>query len=314
MKDRRKGFFAGYESLIPMLTLVALIPASCSKQEENRIPAPSAMISTDLVVRRDFTRTVTGYGYVRPLKEADIVAYTQGRLTHIWVGNGEEVEKGQRLLAIEGYYRVKEEEELGPNERPGPENEIIPIVKTAPMAGSFSLTKTLWSTVRAGEILAQVIDLDDLLAEIEFFSADVESIRIGQLATISASAGQGTGTVTFVSQRIDPRSGGRKVGIEVTQGEPRKVLPGDFVRADLVVARRSSSLAVPKGAVLNDHGSYVVFVKEGQGYRKRSIGTGWRDEGFVEAREGVRENEEVVTVGAYELLHRGIEEKIKPED
>ncbi len=307
----------GHVTLVVSFSLATLIPLSCSNRDEHpQIPAQS-MVKTARVIQRDFKEEATGYGYTRPSRQVEVVSYTRGRLERIWTRDGEKVVKGQRLFSIEGYFRIKEKEELGPREGEVPRGDANhQIIKTSPMEGYVSLRKYPGQAVQVGEILATIADPSELIAEIEIFGPEAAKVRADQPAVIAVPAGQVEGKVAYVASITDPRSGGRKVGIKISQENPWKILPGDFVRGEIIVELHASSMAVPVGAVLNDQGERVVIVRTDKGLEKRPIrtGTGGQDSGYIEVVDGVRENDEVVTEGAYEILHRKIREKIKPED
>lgn len=62
-------------------------------------------------------------------------------------------------------------------------------------------------------------------------------------------------------------------------------------------------LAVPKYAVLDDHGASIVFVQTGgESFVKRRVVTGIQDRGWVEIRSGLQQNERIAARGAYEIL------------
>lgn len=303
-----------YLILLYLSILAVMSFNSCGKKQGNQAMHLKGLIKTAKVIRMDFRQTVGGYGYVRALKKVDIVSYTQGRVTNIWVRNGDKVTKGERLLSIEGYYKIKEEES-SPPQKEGPENPTRNIVRISPISGYVSLnTKNIGSAVQPGEILASIVDLEKVLVDIEVFGRDVELIKIGQAAEISSDGRNFKAKVLSVSATIDPQTGGRKVRIQISQEGPKRLLPGDFVKALVITSYHPSSLAIPAKAVLNDNGETVVMVKRGKTYEKRHIVTGLQNEGYVEVTGGLSVGEEVVTKGAYEILHRNIGKKFKVED
>lgn len=179
----------------------------------------------------------------------------------------------------------------------------------APIDGyAVSLKMTLGQAVKKGTLLLSILDLKRLLAEIEVVNAD-DMIKPGQEAIIQQAI---PGRVFFVSPQINPLTGGRKIGIEILQREP-KIKPGDFVQAEIIVAKHRS-LAVPEEALLDDNGSTLVMVKVGKKYEKRLIQTGLHQQGYVEVLMGLKTGDKVVTTGAYELFHKDIAKKLKVAD
>jgi len=301
-----------YVVLLVFLLSWGMLTLSCSRKKENRPLRVSNLVQTVQVTRRNFNRTLTTYGYVRSLKKTDLVAYTRGQITNIWVRDGEKVEKGQRLLSLKGYYSIRafEESESSYKKELGKD-----IIKIAPVSGYVTqLTKSIGSAVEEGEVLVSIVDLKNLLAEVTAFGIKADSIKPGQSAVIMADKERLPGKVSFISTEINRETGARKIGVDISQKKTPKLIPGNFVKVDIIVEKHLSSLSIPEEALLNDRGQNVVIVKTGQGYEKRTVVIGLHNQGFVEVLKGLSEGERVVTVGAYEILNRDIEKKIKVED
>ncbi|MFQ5866758.1 MAG: efflux RND transporter periplasmic adaptor subunit [bacterium] len=299
------------------LVLSIMMFASCAKNESKPTPL-RGLLRAAKVTHKDFQRTVTAYGYTKATRKADIIAYTQGRIERVWVKNGDGVKKGERLLSIKGYYGIKAMESSGGSYKKGL-GKLNPvknnILKTSPISGYVtSLTKNIGNAVKSGELLLSIVNLENLLAEVEVFGVQASPIKRGQLAIISSDKRQFSGKVSFVSTEISPKTGGRKVGIEISKKGSAKVLPGDFVKAEITIEKHLSSLAIPEEALLSERSQKVVMVKVGQNYEKRVIATGLYSQGYVEVLDGLSGGEEVATTGAYELLNRGIKKKLKVED
>jgi len=188
-------------------------------------------------------------------------------------------------------------------------------VITSPLNGYVaSLSKVPGNAIRPGELLISIVDLKNLLAEVEVFSVNVDSIKPGQPVIIANDKGKYPGTISFVSLEVNQKTGSRKVGIEIFQEKALKLLPGDFVEAEIIVKKHLSSTAIPEEAVLNDGGQEFAMVKEEQVYKKRAIVTGLHNQDYLEVLDGLSEGEEVATTGAYELFNREIKKKLKIED
>lgn len=186
---------------------------------------------------------------------------------------------------------------------------------TAPINGYVtSLIKFPGNAVKPGELLVSIVDLKNLLVEVEVYGALADSIKPGQSAIIMVNNKLFSGRVSFISPEIERNTGSRRIGIDILQKNSAKLLPGDFVKADIIVEKHLSSLAIPEEALLNDGTQNVVMVKKGQSYKKCPVVVGLFNQGYVEVLKGLSEGEEVVTVGAYELLNRGIVKKMKVGD
>jgi multidrug efflux pump subunit AcrA (membrane-fusion protein) len=74
-----------------------------------------------------------------------------------------------------------------------------------------------------------------------------------------------------------------------------------FVQVGLRAAH-SLSVTIPVEALQEESGEQIVFVQEGDGYRRRIVKTGATLGDQVTVESGVKPGEKVVTRGAYQLL------------
>ena len=65
----------------------------------------------------------------------------------------------------------------------------------------------------------------------------------------------------------------------------------------IVAERREKVLVVPREAIADRGGKWVVFVLTGQKVSMREVKLGLGDDEIVEIREGLKEGERVVTQG-----------------
>lgn len=92
------------------------------------------------------------------------------------------------------------------------------------------------------------------------------------------------------------------------------MLIGEFVEVNIIVEHHLSKLAIPEEALLTDENNKVVIIKEGKSYKKQIINIGLVNQGYIEVLKGLKEGEEVVTAGAYEIFNQDISKKFKVED
>lgn len=108
------------------------------------------------------------------------------------------------------------------------------------------------------------------------------------------------GRVMSIGQ-IDPASGLLSVRIAVANPGSH-LAAGAFVTADIVLATNASAVVVPKEAILTREGGSVVFVKGYDGVaHQRRVKTGVEQGQYVEIKSGIKQGEEVICLGQYEL-------------
>ena len=109
-----------------------------------------------------------------------------------------------------------------------------------------------------------------------------------------------TGYISELSPAIDEETRSFKGRIEIKNKE-LKLLPGMFVKAEVVVARRDSSIVIPKDVMMMAGSRKYVFIAQKETARRRHITTGLENNGNVEVTEGLKPGERLIIKG-YETL------------
>lgn len=169
---------------------------------------------------------------------------------------------------------------------------------------------------RAGEavdtttVLAEIIDLDRLVATVRIPTAEAERLATNQPVEISVgrsaaslavtSFNTALGTVVFVSPQVDATTDTVLVRASIPTGSSFR--PGQFVAARIVCETRTNRLAVPVESVFTTDGASVLALVEGGKAIQKPVKTGLREGGLVEVEgDGLTEGMTIVTVGAYAL-------------
>ncbi len=115
--------------------------------------------------------------------------------------------------------------------------------------------------VSAGTELMVMADFDPLLARVHVPSRQFNKLSLDQTVDLVLdSSGQVLrGRIKLISPVIDPTSGTIKVTVEVPD-YPADTRPGDFAEVRIVTERRTGTILVPLGAVINEKGEQVVYV------------------------------------------------------
>jgi len=293
-----------------LIVLVVSLIVSCSNKKQANPVNLNSLYKIQKVKIMDFNKIITMYGYVKPLKKVDILAYTSGRITRIWKQNGDRIQRGEKIFSIEGYYKIKANEDNGSGQ-----NITGGIRKVASASGTLYLYKTqIGEAVQSGELLASIIDDNNLIVEGEVFGDDIEKIKKGNSAIIKKNGKFIAGKVIYVAKYPSPQTEGFKVGIKLLQPIKHKIFIKDFLQADIIVEKSISALGVPKSAILETKNKKFVIIKSKNKFIKKEVITGFSNENYVEIKKGLNENESVVTSGAYEIFNQNIKQKIKIMD
>lgn len=178
---------------------------------------------------------------------------------------------------------------------------------TSPIEGVMTLRNIeVGNMVTNNQVVAAVAKFDPLLARIQVTEKDFGKITVGQVARISVEAfpeREFKGTVKMVSPIVDPESGTVKVTVEVPRPNAGLLRPGMFASVYIITETRANTLVIPKKALVLEGAGNQVFVyapdaETGMGKaERRTVTIGFTDSERLEILSGVKQGEQVITVG-----------------
>jgi Cu(I)/Ag(I) efflux system membrane fusion protein len=174
----------------------------------------------------------------------------------------------------------------------------------APASGTVLEKKVIsGQRIMPGDELYRIADLSTVWVIAEVPERDIGSIAPGDQATVTFRAFPSQpmeGRVTLVYPELKAETRTARVRIELPNPDGR--LKPDMY-ADVVFhagADDKPVVAVPDSAVIDSGTRQLVLVSKGEGrFEPRVIKMGRHGEGYVEALEGIKEGEEVVTTATF---------------
>jgi cobalt-zinc-cadmium efflux system membrane fusion protein len=165
---------------------------------------------------------------------------------------------------------------------------------------------TIGASVDTDANLFKIIDISRVWIDANVFEKDLARVRNGQEVRLTVPAfpeSKFSGRVIFVSSVVDPDSRTVKVRTEVTNADDT-LKPDMFVNVEIITDLNRSAISVPQSAVLDDGGQNVVFVADGNGYKKKIVTAGIKGHDRVEILDGLSAGDKVVVKGNYLLLQQ----------
>ena len=165
---------------------------------------------------------------------------------------------------------------------------------------------TIGASVDTNANLFKIIDISRVWIDANVFEKDLERVRKGQDVRLTVTAfpqAKFSGRVIFVSSVVEPDSRTVKVRTEVTNVDDR-LKPDMFANVEIVTDINRSAISVPQSAVLDDGGKSVVFVADGNGYKKKIVTAGIKGNDRIEIVDGLSAGDKVVVKGNYLLLQQ----------
>jgi RND family efflux transporter MFP subunit len=185
----------------------------------------------------------------------------------------------------------------------------------APFAGRAASVKVVpGQTVRVGDELVSVVDLNPIRVEVQVLESEVGLLTAGRRATVSFAAFPGeqfTGRIETINPMVDRDTRTAKVTVTIPNPDHR-ILPGMYARVALEARKFADRILVPRAAVLERDRRTMLFVFEGEGNtglsKWRYVTTGLANDSLIEIVENpetemVQPGEVVLVDGHYTLIH-----------
>ena len=194
---------------------------------------------------------------------------------------------------------------------------IDALTKKTDLAATFALNSpidgivvernaTVGASVGTDANLFKIIDLSRVWIDADVFEKDLPRVKPGQEVKLTVTAfPQSTfsGRVILINSVVDPDTRTVKVRTEVANPDGR-LKPDMFANVQIVTDVNRAAISIPQSAVLNDDGKKIVFVAEGNGYQKRQVQAGIKNNDRVEIVDGLNAGDKVVVKGNYLLLEQ----------
>ncbi len=178
-------------------------------------------------------------------------------------------------------------------------NVPIGVEWTSPRDG-IVLERNVTEGMRAqpGDVLFRIADHSVVWAIVDVAERDLGSVAVGQRATARARSFPGKeflGKINVIYPQINKETRTARVRVELSN--PQLLLIHDmYVDAEIDTGCPEVVLAVPESAVMDTGSRQAVLVDKGEGrFEPREVKLGHRGEGYVEVREGLAEDDPVVT-------------------
>lgn len=177
---------------------------------------------------------------------------------------------------------------------------------TAPMNGVVRrLDAKVGMFIGVGDPVGTLLQIDRVKGVIGIPESDITAVRNLDSVDVSIQALDDktiTGRSYFISS--SPETAARLYRLELEIENPdHLILPGMFVRADIVKQTKENSLSIPFYSIISRNDEQYIFVEHDGIVEKRIVQTGIMEQWMVEITKGLRPGENVVVEG-----HRDVED------
>ncbi len=154
--------------------------------------------------------------------------------------------------------------------------------------------------VQSGSPMVTLMSYNQMYMNINLPEKNIEELKLGQEVLVTNyTLPEDTlrAKVTELSPAISTETRTFSGKIEVANPD-LKLRPGMFVKADIITARKDSTIVIPKDVILTGgRGKYVFIVGRNSAADDRRITTGLENQDFVEVTEGLSVNDRLIIKG-----------------
>ena len=230
--------------------------------------------------------TLPLYGVIAPNAERvrEVAARFPGVIRSVGKKVGDPVGQGESMAIIES-------------------NESLQsYAVTAPLAGVVTMRNANPGEQSGDKALFTVADLSTVWVELALFPRDVAKIQLGQSVRVrSADAGlSADGQLVYVAP-FGSSSNQTLTARVLLDNARRRWAPGLYVSADVTLAVSSVPLAIRAEAVQTVDEASVVFVRDDEGFKPRTVRLGRNDGEQIEVLEGLSAGETYATANSFVL-------------
>lgn len=150
--------------------------------------------------------------------------------------------------------------------------------------------------------LMAISDLSEVWVDLRVYSQDFSKLKVGQKVDIDLPGHEErhSATISYLSPigMTDTQSMLARAAVQNVDGG---FLPGLFVTGHVLTSEQQVSVAVKQTALQYIDGKTVVFVEDADGFEKREVEIGFKDDTMIEIVFGVLAGDKVVTGNSFIL-------------
>ncbi len=293
----------------------------------------SMNVRTEKITRRNLATEINTYGItaVNEKRKASVTMKFDGWITKLHVSFiGEKIRKGQAIAEIYSPAIAAAEQEITSAIASGNKNEInrstkklrllgVPqreinrLLRTKKPHDTFTFYADFTGTITklnvlegdkfsANKSLFEYADLTSLWLLADVYATDLTKINNGDSVLFSLDAFPSEkfrGAISYVYPIASPETQTVKVRAEIPN-KNGKLLPGMFAEVTIKSAPKQNVPSVPENAVIRSGRKNIVIVVLGDGkFKPVEIKLGIYSDGFYEIKEGLKENDVIVSSGQF---------------
>ena len=272
---------------------------------------PVITVQTGALKHMTLHQYVNGYGTIEAAAGSPLASPSAGVVAKVNAIDGQEVKAGDVLVELNSgtatyqfaKAQVDRQKKLLADQNTSlknvqdAESQLAALQIVSPISGTvIRIPAKVGAAVDANAVVAEVVDLNQLLVSAQIPAAEAGDLKTGQEVRIGESV---LTSVSFVSSAVDAADG--TVLTRALLPSNSGLRPGEFVTLKIITAIHTNCLVAPAASVVTDEeGKRFVALVKGEEAAQTPVTIGLGENGWTEIKGAdLKEGDLVVTVGAY---------------
>ncbi|HUU41734.1 MAG TPA: efflux RND transporter periplasmic adaptor subunit [Desulfatiglandales bacterium] len=276
---------------------------------------PEEIVQAEDLVRQtkaSWETSISNYNRLKNLKEKDFISQQQldDAMLQVTIKEAVYSSAKEKLTLLRKGARQEDRDELLAQIRQAEASSRLARIQLkdtiirAPIAGIISERSfDKGALVGTTSPIFTIVAMDIVKVVVPVVESDLSQLKNGAIADIQVDAYPEevfAGEVVRINPTVDPES--RTVDVEIqVENKTHRLKPGMFARVSLIVQKRDGVLLLSKDSLLEKNGSPKVFVHDNGKALVREVALGLEGDRYVEVLSGLKEGEEVIVAGQYNL-------------
>ncbi|MCJ7577827.1 MAG: efflux RND transporter periplasmic adaptor subunit [candidate division Zixibacteria bacterium] len=265
-----------------------------TRLEETKLEKSITPVEVEVVKKGNLTLSLNLIGDIKGKEEIDIFPKASGKLLELKVKEGDRVKKDQVVAVVD---RDVDGVKFEPVEVISPVEGIVGMV----YLDQGAAVNPPEPAPSMGTPLIRVVNMDQVKAVVNVVEEELGKIKKGQEAKIKVDAYPDktfSGNVTLISPLVNQLT--RTASVEIALPNPQHLLkPGMFAQVEISLGKKDDLILIPAYSILQEgEGKRVFVVTDGKAI-PRKIETGISQNGRVEIKSGLAENDSLITSGQF---------------
>lgn len=267
-----------------------------SRLEETKLEKSITPVEVELVKKGSLTLSLNLIGDIKGKEEVDVFPKASGKLLELKVKEGDRVKKDQVVAVVD---RDVDGVKFEPVEVISPVDGIVGMV----YLDQGAAVNPPEPAPSMGTPLIRVVNMDQVKAMVNVVEEELGKIKMGQEAKIKVDAYPDktfSGNVTLISPLVNQLT--RTASVEITLSNPQHLLkPGMFAQVEISLGKKDDLVLIPAHTILQEGERKRVFVVTDGKAISRNVETGISQNGWVEIKSGLSENDSLIVSGQYQV-------------